>query len=160
MVKKYPFGGTDFSLAIRRLQDKGRVYASRNAQLGNPDDEKLFLSKPDRESVYMSNHKATSFDYIAHPSRDYPALMIYLFCIGTTDPEKTKKGTEYTANLCFGETPTLGYSVSIPRLESQRSLSTEELKKLVKNTKHSYQVNKVYSDQLEAIDIFEDEFDE
>lgn len=160
MLDKYPFGGTDFSLAIRKLKNKDGVYQSRSSQLGNPDDEKLFLSESDRDRVLISNHKATSFDYIAHSSRDYPALMIYLFCIGTTNPQSAEKNSKFTASLCFGETPTLGYSVSIPRLESQRSLSSEDLKKLVKNTKHSYQVNKVYSEQLEAIDLYEDEYDE
>jgi hypothetical protein len=160
MSKKYSFGGTDFSLPTRRLRDTGLVFASRNTQLGNPDDEKLLLPEIERDNIARNNGDATSFDYIAHPSRDFPALIIYLFCIGSTEPADAKKGSIYESKLCLGQTPTLGYSVSIPRPESLRGLSQDELKRLIKKTKRSYQVNKVYSEQLVDIDNFEEEYDE
>ena len=159
-VQQYSLGGTKFSMPIRRLRDTGLTFSSRSTQLGNPDDEKLLLNKAERDIIASTNSKSTSFDYIAHPSRDFPALIIYLFCTGTTIPADAKKGSRYEASLCLGQTPALGYSVSIPRPESLRGLSQNELKRLIKDTKHSYLVNKVYSDQLEAIDIFEEEDDE
>ncbi len=103
---------------------------------------------------------AASHHYLASAERDYPALIIYPFAIGIREPFNVVEGSDYTVSLGHGCSISIGYSVSIPRPEHLRGLSNDELKRLLSKTRHSYQVNKVYQEQLEKIEMFESDEDE
>lgn len=152
--------GLSLNLAKRALKDDGAIYTTPKVQLGNPDDEKLFLSEDAIKSVLAEKKNAASFQYIAHEERDFPGLIIYLFGIGITTPYSAKKGDDYTAKLGFGCSPTVGFSVSLPRPEHLKGKDSNELKRILKNTRHSYLVNRVYQEQLSLLDLVEADEDE
>ena len=156
---KFSFAGENITLAKRRMKSDGAVYSTPSAQLGNRDDEKIFLSEDARNIVRDLKNEPLSFDYICSEERDFPGLIIYLFAVGVVTPfrqSKDCKGID-SVELGHGKMPTLGYSVSLPRPENLRGKTSKEIAALIKDTRHSYQTNKVYQEQLALIDIFEEE---
>jgi len=153
---KFSFGSRKIVMPKRRMQFNGN-YSNPNAQLGNSDDEKLFLS-PSAISKVKENckHKKNgpiSFDYIASPERDFPGLIIYLFSIGIIKP--WGKSDNQVAELGHGLNPTLGYSISLPRAEEIKGKTQKEITEIIKSTKYSYSLNKVHSRYKEIFDYTE-----
>ena len=143
----------DINLVLpkRMMEAKIGEFKTKSVHLGNRDDEKLFLSTTERLAVTnLVKRKAVSFDYICSDSRDYPGLIIYLFAVAVKP-----SGRDGPITLGHGRIPTLGYTVSIPRSENLKGLSSTEIKKIIKGTKHSYQVNKVHS-QLQELSAYEE----
>jgi hypothetical protein len=149
----------NITLFGRAMKDDGVNFKTQSVQLGNSDDERLFLSEPERASIKTTKPNAVSFDYIASKERDFAGLIIYPFAIGIKTPYTTTDDN-YTARLGHGLNPTIGFTISIPRPEHLRGLSSNELKNLVRDTRHSYQINKVYQEQLAKLDMIECDEDE
>jgi hypothetical protein len=144
-------------LPKRRMQVSSDLYKISSAHLGNSDDEKLFLKEEERVEVKNRvNRKPVSFDYICSADRDYPGLIIYLFAVVVYpfNDEGVK-----SAKLGHGKAPTVGYTVSFPRSENLKHKTNKEIKAIVKDTKHSYQVNKIHS-QLRQLSSYEDDSDD
>jgi Z1 domain-containing protein len=145
---------TNLILPKRLMEVSSGIYKVNSVRLGNPDDEKLFLSDSERITIEESmDKKPVSFDYLCSDSRDYPGLIIYHFAVAirkNMDTEGIKK-----IQLGHGHLPTLGYSVSIPRSENLKGKTSSEIAEIVKKTKHSYQVNKIHS-RLQQICAYED----
>lgn len=152
--KKYAFAGEYLTLLKRELFSDGRYLSKPSVNLGNSDDEKIFLNDAEKEIVANKfkdkNKKAVSYDYIASKQRDYPTLIIYLFAVAAKD----KKSKSYI--LPHGLNPTVGFTIAIPRPEHLKDKSQDELKKLIKRTKHSYKLNAV----AQRINIVEEYTDE
>lgn len=152
---KYRFSeGIDLVMPKRRMNFNGRMFSVRSVTLANPDDEKLFLM-PDEvdavaETLKFLDRKPVSFDYLCSDARDFPGLIIYHFVIATKN-----EGEDPAFRLGHGRMPTIGYSVSLPRPENLKGLTGDQLKALVKSTKHSYQVNKVHM-QLQQLSAYEE----
>lgn len=141
-------------LPKRRMQESQGIYRIRSVHLGNSDDEKLFLTTDQKQKVANRlKRKPVSFDYICSDDRDYPGLIIYLFAIalGPMDGRVERLG--------HGQMPTVGYTVSFPRSENLKNKTSDEIKSIVKKTKHSYKVNKIHSQlqQLSSYETFEDD---
>ncbi|MEH6639256.1 MAG: Z1 domain-containing protein [Porticoccaceae bacterium] len=146
-------GGVSITLAKRRMDSTADEYRIKSVHLGNPDDEKLFLSEPERIAVKDDvGRKPVSFDYICAEGRDYPGLIIYLFAVAVSS---NSKSNEDNMKLGHGQMPTVGYTVSLPRSENLKGKSSKEIRELVKKTRHSYQVNKIHS-QLQILSPYED----
>jgi hypothetical protein len=144
-------------LPKRRMDSIDGIYSVKSVHLGNPDDEKLFLSTAAREEVMGQvggGRAAVSFDYQCSAERDFPGLLIYHFAVGVENLESGR------IMLGHGKNPTLGYSLSLPRPENLKGLSQQELKKLVRETKHSYSVNKVHAAMAELGAYEEIDYDE
>lgn len=150
--------GMPITMPKRAMKSDGVLYSTPSVQLGNPDDEKLFLSKSEQNVIKALKEKPVSFDYICSKERDFPGLIIYLFAVGIVTPFRSKNPIE-SVQLGHGQRPTLGYSISLPRPESLSGKTNKEISTLVKETRHSYQVNKIYQEQLSLIDLYEDEGD-
>ena len=134
----------------------GDLYRSPNTQLGNSDDEKMFLSPSGVERVKENSggNKLYSFDYIASPERDFPGLIIYLFSIAIKKPwGKLSENTKI--ELGHGHNPTLGYSISLPRVEEIKDKTKQEIKQIIRDTKHSYLLNKVQIRHKDILDYAE-----
>jgi hypothetical protein len=152
------FDQIDLNLPKRLMEAKPDVYKVSSVHLGNSDDEKLFLSSDERKKVVEQVDRApVSFDYICSDKRDYPGLIIYLFAVAV-HPLVTKAG-EYKTKLGHGQMPTVGYTVSLPRSENLKGKTSKEVREIVKQTKHSYQVNKIHSQlqQLSAYENYDDD---
>jgi hypothetical protein len=153
--------GQKIQLAKRRMikdADNG-TYKVTSVHLGNPDDEKLFISKPARKAVReeLRDKKPVSFDYICSDEREAPGLLIYLFAVavGPDKPwEKFSDEDKDDLHLGHGRMPTIGYTVSLPRSENLKGKSSQEIAKIVKETKHSYLVGKVWS-RLQEVSAYE-----
>lgn len=144
---KYEFiDGTQITLAKRRmLRDKENgTLKVTSVHLGNPDDEKLFLSESEQKRVAdESTNAPVSFNYICSEDRDYPGLLIYLFAVAV---EKGRSNDDQSPSmeLAHGSRPTLGYTISLPRSDNLKGKSKKEIQQIIRETKHSYQVGKVY----------------
>ncbi len=117
----------------------GKVFGHTSLDLSNSDDEKIFLSTKainEVKNTHGDNLKPVSHHYIASNERDFPGLIIYLFAVGI-------KNNDDTCQLGHGMMPTVGYSISLPRIERLRGKTQAEIKALIRETKHSYQLNKV-----------------
>ena len=126
-------------LPKRLMEDRPDEYTVKSVHLGNSDDEKLFLPDDERKSVSDSvDRKAVSFDYLCSERRDYPGLIIYLFAVAVQPANELPK-------LGHGLMPTVGYTVSFPRPENLRGKTDKEIKVLLKETKHSYSLNKIHT---------------
>lgn len=148
-------GGSTIRMPKRLMNSRAGVYSVKSVHLGNPDDEKLFLSDAEREGIdSASDSRPVSFDYICSEGRDFPGLIIYLFAVAVRSPSVT--GAPPSVELGHGLHPTLGYSVSFPRPENLKGKTRDEIKKLVKETKHSYLVNKIHA-QLQDLGAYEEE---
>ena len=144
-------------------EDSRGVYKVKSIHLGNSDDEKFFLSPAARQAVIDQSAPEkipVSFDYICSDERDCPGLLIYLFAVSVT-PENATAGEE-NVRLGHGRKPTLGYTVSLPRSENLKGKSQAEIRDIVRETKHSYQVNEVYAklQDLSSYEEYEDDDDE
>ena len=137
----------------KRLMDAAPdEYRVRSVHLGSSDDEKLFLSETERKKVVemVRPKKAVSFDYLCSEERNYPGLIIYLFAVAV------REGDEGGCKLGHGLMPTVGFTVSLPRAgKNLKGKTSKEIKAIVKQTKHSYQVNKVHS-RLQELCSYED----
>lgn len=149
------------NLAKRRMirdADTG-TYKVSSVHLGNPDDEKLFISESARNKVRESVKEKTplSFDYLCSDERESPGLLIYLFAVAV-GPDKDMKNLtsqdKQNFQLGHGHLPTLGYTVSLPRPENLSGKSRKEIAAIIENTKHSYRVGKVWS-RLQKISAYE-----
>lgn len=161
--KEYTFCGQKLVLLKRAMKTDGEIYSTPSVHLGNSDDEKIFLSKDAQENVVkLSSKKPVSFDYICSEERGFPGLIIYLFAVATIKnpyPYKKDDSVKSEVSLGHGCLPTLGYSISLPRPDNLKGKSNKEIRSLIKETRHSYQVNKLYR-QLDMSDMYEDYDDE
>lgn len=153
-------------LAKRRMirDADNSTYKVSSVHLGNPDDEKLFISERARKVVQaeLGNKKPVSFDYICSDERDAPGLLIYLFAIAVGPDKLLESFTEEDkAAFCLGhgQVPTVGYTVSLPRSENLKGKTSKEIAEIVRQTKHSYMVGKVWSrlQEVSAYEGYEDE---
>ncbi len=145
-------------LPKRLMGEHSGIYSVKSVHLGNPDDEKLFLSDLERKAVRDEhNNEAVSFDYLCSDARDYPGLIIYCFAVAIRPP--TSSDDDARVSLGHGLNPTVGYSVSLPRSENLKGKTADEIRALIKSTKHSYQVNKIHSrlQQLTPYEEYEDD---
>lgn len=150
----------NINMPKRCMESRGGIYSVRSVHLGNPDDEKIFLTNQEREAVrdYKTelngdDAKPVSFDYICSDGRAYPGLLIYLFAVAI----KTRnQDGSFEYKLGHGLNTTLGYSLSFPRPENFRGMSSHELKDLVQETKHSYLVTEIHR-RLQLVSPYEEE---
>lgn len=153
---KYKFSD-EISLILpnRLMDDNSKEYKVRSVHLGNSDDEKLFLSDAERKLVAEQLViKPVSFDFICSEGRNYPGLIIYLFAVAVR-PTIRPIGCEGPIKLGHGRSPTVGFTISLPRSDNLKGKTSEEVRAIVKDTKHSYQVNKIHS-QLQELSAYEE----
>ena len=145
------------TLARRKMNYDNKIYSVPSVTLGSKYDEGLFLEPEQRKNVSSTGGRAKPIeqDFIAADERDFAGLKIYFFAVGKNPSDKNAKVSE----LAFGHEPTVGYSVSFPRPERLKNKSPEELKEYVKNTKHSYLVNKILEENQD-LDEYSDIDDE
>lgn len=143
----YKFCSKEITLPKRAMRFvQGKFYEIPSVHLGNSDDEKIFLSKEAIEKIKTrsKNKKPVSFDYISSEERDFPALTIYLFAVVYKDPFIVKnEDVQQEVSLGHGFSPSLGYCISLPKSEEIKNKTKEEIKEIVKKSRHSYQINKV-----------------
>jgi len=155
--KPYKFCGKHINLPKRAMNFKDGNYYIPSVQLGNPDDEKVFLKNPEL-IVNSMGKKPVNFDYLCSDERDFPALIIYLFGVVNVTPFPFKENKNSTLKLAHGHKPTLGFTLSFPRIEKLKGLTNKEIIKLNNSTKHEYKVNKIQSKLREIADY--DDYDE
>lgn len=151
----YSFADLKITMPKRFLNSNGKYLFKPSVNLGNSDDEKIFISEKSRKEIKEKKVNAASYDYISAPERDYPTLIIYLFSVAIIDCEELPK-TEGKFKLGHGLSPTLGYTIAIPRPEHLKIKTQVEVKKLMKATKYSYQLNKV-AQRLNIVEEYSDE---
>jgi hypothetical protein len=156
---KFSFCGQNLVLPKRLLNSDGKYLSKPSVNLGNSDDEKIFLDVDARAKVLekcdIRKKKAVSYDYIASAERDYPTLIIYLFAVA----KRTLISNSIDNKACsmpHSMSPTLGYTISIPRPEHLKGKSTSEIKSLVMETKQSYQLNKI-AQRMNIVEEYSDE---
>jgi len=160
---KYDFlpGQREVRLAKRLMsQDANRNYKVNSVRLGNPDDEKLFISPHARDDVKLrlGDKTPVSFDYLCSEKRECPGLLIYLFAVAVGPDKAFKKFSDEdkaALHLGHGRMPTIGYSVSLPRPENLKGKTRQEIARIVKKTKHEYRVGKVW-DRLQGLSAYEE----
>jgi len=160
--KPYSFCSKDIVMPKRAMKFEDKFFEIPSVHLGNSDDEKIFLSSEaiDNVKALHGDKKPVSFDYIASDERDFPGLIIYLFAVAYKDPWRpSSDDAKQTVQLGHGLNPTLGYCVSLPRTEEIKGMSKVDLKDLVKNSKHSYQINKVQQ-RLKSILAYTESIDD
>ena len=152
--KPFEVAGQSLMLATRSLVWDGSAYRYPSSNLGNKDDEKLFLTKNQGDLVRSSSGQKAPVDhqYIASKDRNFVGLKIYF--IGCT--KRIIGDDKSTPVLIHGQNPTLGYTISFPRLENHKGLSPQQLKALNKKSKHSYKLNAT----AQKLDIYKEEYDE
>lgn len=160
ITNNYSFAGIDDLVMPKRLLNSdGKFLSKPSVNLGNSDDEKIFLTVPARDAILEKcknkRKKAVSYDYIASDERDYPTLIIYLFAVAKRNSPTSSKSIE-SFSLPHGLSPTLGFTVSIPRPEHLKGKTASEVQKLVKKTKYSYQLNKV-AQRINIVEEYSDE---
>jgi len=144
--KRFSFCSKDIVMPKRAMRFEGKFFEIPSVHLGNSDDEKIFLSSEaiDNVKALHDGKKPVSFDYIASEERDCPGLIIYLFAVAYKQPWSTNADdNKQTVQLGHGHTPTLGFCISLPRSEEIKGMTKDEIKDIVKRSKHSYQINKV-----------------
>lgn len=161
---KITFCSRNIVMPKRAMRFDGTLYQIPSVNLGNSDDEKIFLSSSAITKVksLKQDSKPVSFDYIASEERDYPGLIIYLFAVAYKQPwGKPINNQEQVVRLGHGHMPTLGYSISLPRTEEIKNKTQAEIKEIINNTKHSYLLNKVQKRLKSLLDYTENyEYDE
>jgi hypothetical protein len=151
----YSFAGHNINMPKRSLNSNGKIFSKPSINLGNSDDEKIFLSDTSRAIIKGKKAKAVSYDYIAAPDRDFPTLIIYLFAVAIRKKQNIKTNEDkYT--LGHGLSPTLGFTIALPRPEHLKGKTPAELKDLIKETKYSYKLNKV-AQRLNIVEEYNDE---
>lgn len=157
--KRFVFCGQEITLPKRAMNFKDGNYYIPSVQLGNPDDEKVFLKSPELIKDHMES-KPVNFDYLCADERDFPALIIYLFAVAHVSPFPYKKDNEKTkVKLIHGVNPTLGFTISFPKIDKLKGLTNKEILDLNKETKHEYKINKIQSDLMQIAN-YEDIEDE
>jgi hypothetical protein len=151
----YSFAGHKINMPKRLLNSNGKMFSKPSINLGNSDDEKIFLSDKSRATIKGKKPKAVSYDYIASPDRAYPTLIIYLFAVAIRKKQNNKT-VENKYTLGHGLSPTLGFTIAIPRPEHLKGKTSAELKDLIKETKYSYKLNKV-AQRLNIVEEYNDE---
>jgi len=154
--------GVEVNLARRRMvrDRENGILKVRSVHLGNPDDEKLFLSVSERKRIDDdASGKAVSFNYLCSDERDFPGLLIYLFGVAVGPESGRLEPGKDCVSLAHGRTPTVGLSVSLPRSDCLKGKSQEEIRKIVRSTKHSYMLGKVYMQNRE-LGAYEDEYED
>lgn len=151
----YPFADLNITMPKRLLNSNGKYLYKPSVNLGNSDDEKIFLKEKIRDKIKAIKKNSASYDYIAAPERDYPTLIIYLFAVAIRDLKEQPK-TDESFKLGHGLSPTLGYTIAIPRPEHLKGKTQGEVKKLIKKTKYSYQLNKI-AQRLDIVEEYSDE---
>jgi hypothetical protein len=157
LTTPYPFCGRDIVLPNRAMNFKDGYYYIPSVQLGNPDDEKVFLEDPTSINESMEK-KPVNFDYLCAEERDFPALIIYLFAVAHVTPFPFDDKNESKVKLAHGHYPTLGFTLSFPRIDKLKGLSRKEIIELNKSTKHEYKVNKIQMTLKEIADY--DDYDD
>jgi hypothetical protein len=153
----YPFAGKNITLPKRGMNFKNGNYYIPSIQLGNPDDEKIFLKNP--EFIVDSKvGKPVNFDYLCADERDFPALIIYLFAVVHVSPFPFNKEQGTQIKLAHDHNPTMGFTLSFPRIDRLKGKTSKEIKKLNKSTKHEYKVNKIQNKLREIADY--DDYDD
>lgn len=158
LTTPFNFCGRDIVLPNRAMNFKDGYYYIPSVQLGNPDDEKVFLEHP--QLIDNSTGKKTvNFDYLCSEERDFPALIIYLFGVAHVTPFPFKKDNDTKVKLAHGQSPTLGFTLSFPRIDKLNGLTSKEVIELNKSTKHEYKINKIQMKlkELADYDDYEDE---
>ena len=153
----FPFASQNITLPKRGMNFKDGNYYIPSVQLGNPDDEKVFLKDPQLVNDSMGK-KPVNFDYLCAEERVFPALIIYLFSVAHVTPFPFKKANDSKVKLAHGHKPTLGFTLSFPRIDKVKGLTRKEMIELNKSTKHEYKVNKIQSQLRELADY--DDYDE
>ena len=152
----YDVAGTKINLPKRAMNFVGNVYRVNSVHLGNSDDEKLFLTKEQRDVVSQGKiNTPVDHDYIASEERDFVGLKIYFFAVS----QRRAEGVITPPKLIHGHTPTLGYTLSFPRSDKLRGKTPGEIRALIKTTRHSYMLNAVHSRNKELLH-YEDMDDE
>ena len=158
--KKFSFCNQKIAMPKRAMKIvDGNLFKISSVNLGNADDEKICLSLSAIEKVKQDcgEKKPVSFDYIASDERDFPVLIIYLFAVAIKESWEQENQKVY---LGHGQKPTIGYSVSLPRSEEIKGKSKIEIDQILKNTRHSYQINKVQFRHQEVFDYGDEYQDE
>lgn len=154
---KYYFANQNITLPKRGMNFRDGCYYIPSVQLGNPDDEKVFVK--DLELVKdLKDRKPVSFDYLCSEERDFPALIIYLFSVAHVNPFPFNQTKGSKVSLAHGHKPTLGFTLSFPRIDKLKGLTQKEVTELNKTTKHEYKVNKIQSQLRELADY--DDYEE
>ena len=153
--ESYVFASHEINLPKRLLNSNGKTFSKPSINLGNSDDEKIFLSDLSRSKIKDKKPKAVSYDYIAAPERAYPTLIIYLFAVSIRKKQEVGSVEEiYT--LGHGLSPTLGFTIAFPRPEHLKNKTQTEVKQLIKKTKYSYKLNKI-AQRLNLVEEYKDE---
>jgi hypothetical protein len=152
-----PYDFLDYKIMLprRALKSDGVIYSTPRVQLGNSDDEKLFLRSEARNEVKKLKKNAVSFDYLCSDERDFPGLIIYLFGVAIVKPYPFDESLKPEVFLGHGHNPTVGFSLSLPRTERYKDMTNRQIKSLIRDTRHSYQVNRVYQEQLSFLEDYE-----
>ena len=91
--------------------------------------------------------KEAPFEFIRSKSRNYPGMIIYLFNLGILHPFPCPrdKRDQVKVKKAFTK-PAVGFSISFPISEQMldQNFSQEELKRIVNESKWTYQVNAVF----------------
>ncbi len=87
-------------------------------------------------------------------------MIIYLFAVAIKEPWGKKLSDKPKVYLGHGHSPTLGYSISLPRHEEIKDKTKEEIKEIIQSTKHSYKINKILVRHKAEIDYAEEYDDE
>ncbi len=150
---------------LMKLNKKEGLYEIPSTHLGNSDDEKIFLKDTvitHVKDITRGKKNPVSFDYMLPEERDFPGLIIYLFAVCSKEPWSSlnEDGVQARYKLGHGESPTVGFSVSIPRAEKIKGMTQSELKRYIKNTRHSYFLNKVQQSLKPILDYVESIEDE
>ncbi len=134
--------------------NSGNTIFSKKQELGDPHDEKYFLPNPN-----SAEKQKSSTDYIVHPDRSQPGIIIYLFSIGVL-PDKAKKEDEGLELFVPHSNVTMGYSISFPVHENLKGKTKREIDEISRSTKVSYIANKVWKDLNDSTQVdFYDEDD-
>ena len=175
LTESFKIGGINVVPAMRKVNSQGDQLIPEKLNLGNNDDEKLFIEPSIRENMQASSDKTKlySSDYIRSEGRDFPGLMIYLFNLGILEPQKANRLESSAigepseiilrnAKIAFKRNePSVGYSLSLPLLENQHNMDKEKLKELNKQSLIQYMVNSVYEQQeMDLFDETENDFGE
>ena len=145
------------NLPLRSLEDDGELFKSPKSHLGNSDDEKHFVPPAKIQATLKrieekstKKGKPTNLDFISDKERNYPSITFYLFGLGIgalgVSDEDQKDAHVY---LGHNEEPSLGFTLTIPRLAEQAGLSEDEMKVIRKKSKHSYWMNKRKQKEVE-----------
>ena len=153
LLEPYDFCGMKINRPARKMNSDKKVIFRPGTQLASADDEKYFLSPEARKTFDSKN--SYNYDYIRYEDRDFPSLMIYLFSLGVHEPFDDEDDENIKVRLAHSE-PSVGFSVSFPVLENQKTLDRKTLAALNKKTRFSYQTTKIWR-QMEMFHIQEDD---